>query len=85
MYAARNYTCSRDHAGDALRVYMPGAFARLGPELAEAFGATDAGHGQPVEFARFRPSGVLGAGNPFARQLDPSQVQTLELPLNRRR
>ena len=43
----------------AIRVHMPGAFARLGPELADAFVATDAGRGQHVEFAVFRPSGLL--------------------------
>jgi len=43
----------------ALRVHMPGAFARLGPELADAFVRTDTGRGQRVEFAAFRPSGLL--------------------------
>jgi molybdenum ABC transporter molybdate-binding protein len=35
---------------------MPGAFARLGPELAHAFTASS---GQRIEFAAFRPSGLL--------------------------
>jgi molybdate transport system substrate-binding protein len=38
---------------------MPGAFARLGPELAETFGQTDVGREQLIEFAAFRPSGLL--------------------------
>jgi len=48
-----------DQAVGALRVHLPGAFARLGPELANAFVATREGHGQYVEFAAFRPSGLL--------------------------
>ena len=48
-----------DQAVSALRVHMPGAFARLGPELANAFVATTQGQGERVEFAAFRPSGLL--------------------------
>ena len=44
---------------EAVRVRMPGAFARLGPALADAFTATRAGQGQRIEFAPFRPSGLL--------------------------
>jgi molybdate transport system substrate-binding protein len=38
---------------------MPGAFARLGPMLAEQYTATC---GQAVAFAPFRPSGLLAGG-----------------------
>lgn len=51
--------CVTNQTHAALRVHMPGAFARLGPELADAFIATDAGRGQHIEFAKFRPSGLL--------------------------
>jgi len=40
----------------AVRAWMPGAFARLGPRLAADFLADT---GQPVGFAAFRPSGIL--------------------------
>ena len=40
-------------------MHMPGAFARLGPELAAAFIATDAGRARQIAFAAFRPSGLL--------------------------
>jgi molybdate transport system substrate-binding protein len=40
----------------ALSVWMPGAFARLGPRLADAY--TELHKGE-VAFAAFRPSGLL--------------------------
>jgi molybdate transport system substrate-binding protein len=41
---------------EVVRAWMPGAFARLGPLLADDFVAAT---GQVVEFAPFRPSGML--------------------------
>ena len=38
---------------------MPGAFARLGPRLAEAFAGAGCEPDADVAFARFRPSGLL--------------------------
>jgi molybdate transport system substrate-binding protein len=50
---------------DALQVWMPGAFARLGPVFAREF---DAESDLPIVFAPFRPSGLLAkrilAGEP---------------------
>lgn len=50
---------------DSLHVRMPGAFAQLGPALAQDFSARS---GQPIAFAAFRPSGLLAeailAGEP---------------------
>jgi len=41
---------------DAIQVWMPGAFAGLGPELARAYSAAT---GRSIAFAHFRPSGML--------------------------
>jgi molybdate transport system substrate-binding protein len=57
-----------DLAADAVRVSMPGAFARLGPELADAFARANADHTTRIQLAAFRPSGLLAeailAGEP---------------------
>ncbi|MGI9148695.1 MAG: molybdate ABC transporter substrate-binding protein [Chloroflexota bacterium] len=45
-------------ASEVVRVSMPGAFARLGPELGHEFSAAT---GRAVAFAPFRPSGLLAA------------------------
>jgi len=56
-------------ADGAVRVAMPGAFARLAPQLAARFAATPAGAvAGSIVFAAFRPSGLLAqailAGEP---------------------
>jgi ABC-type molybdate transport system substrate-binding protein len=63
LYAARGVL--RPSPGDSsisaagpLQVWMPGAFARLGPALGQEFTART---GLPIVFAPFRPSGLLAA------------------------
>jgi molybdate transport system substrate-binding protein len=56
-------------ADGLVRVAMPGAFARLGPQLADLFAATSPdGAGGSIAFAALRPSGLLAqailAGEP---------------------